>query len=168
MFITWRKLALPVSLFFLFTGASWAQMSTLEGKVKGEDGQPLVGVQIRIERKDVKGIYRVKTDKKGRFVHAGLPLGGHYKVILELNGKDRDAVDNVRTRLDIGTVDFDLQAQKKKSDELNKAVQSGTLTEQQSRQLSPEQKADIERNVKLREAALSKNKALNDAYNQGM
>ena len=44
-------------------------------QVVGEDGQPLKDALIKIERKDIKGNYKVKTKKKGDYLHAGLPLG---------------------------------------------------------------------------------------------
>ena len=53
----------------------WAQTTTLEGDVKGENGQPLKDAIIKIERLDIKGNYKTKTDKKGHYIHAGLPLG---------------------------------------------------------------------------------------------
>ena len=85
-------------LFLLMAGAAMAQTSQIEGMVKGEDGQGLKDALIKIERKDIKGSYKVKTRKKGDYLHAGLPLGT-YLVVLEVNGKEVDKVDNVRTRL---------------------------------------------------------------------
>ena len=93
-----RKLLFAAASMALFAGGCWAQTSSLEGDVKGEDGAPLKGVLVKIDRKDIKGAYKVKTDKKGHFFHAGLPLG-MYKVTLEVDGKDVDTVDNVKTRL---------------------------------------------------------------------
>jgi tetratricopeptide (TPR) repeat protein len=163
-----RTLALSAaSLFILSFGAS-AQTSSLEGDVKGEDGQPLKGALIKIERKDIKGNYKVKTDKKGHYFHAGLPLGT-YKLTVEVDGKDRDSVDNVRTRLgDPTPINFDLQAQKARAQQLQAAAETGQLTKEQSRELSPEQREAMEKALKERQAAMAKNKALNDAFNTGM
>ncbi|MFB3827047.1 MAG: carboxypeptidase regulatory-like domain-containing protein [Bryobacteraceae bacterium] len=153
-------------LFLSF--ASFAQTSSLEGDVKGEDGQPLRGALVKIERKDIKGNYKVKTDKKGHFFHAGLPLGT-YRLILEVNGKDMDSVDNVRTRLgDPTAVNFDLQERKRKQEAMQRAAESGQLTKEQARDMSPEQRAAIEKAMKEREAAMKKNAALNQAFNEGM
>ena len=94
--------------------AASAQTSSLSGKVIGEDGQPLKDALIKIERKDIKGSYKVKTNKKGEYFHAGLPLGT-YDVGVEVDGKMIEAVTahNVRTRLgDPTPVDFDLQSVK--------------------------------------------------------
>ena len=64
------------------TGGAWAQISAIEGDVKGADGQPMKGASILIERQDMKGTYKgAKTDKKGHYIYNGLPLG-KYKVSL--------------------------------------------------------------------------------------
>ena len=79
-------LILPLSLIFAITG--WAQTASFEGTVKGPDGKPLVGAQVKIERLDVKGNYPTKTDKKGHYFYGGLP-GGSYKITIATDGKDR-------------------------------------------------------------------------------
>jgi tetratricopeptide (TPR) repeat protein len=163
-----RNFALGAAAAMLLAGGAWAQTSSIEGDVKGEDGNPLRGALIKIERKDIKGNYKVKTDRKGHFFHAGLPLGS-YRVICEVDGKDVDQVDNVRTRLgDPTPVNFDLQNLKRKREALQRAAETGQLTAEQQRELSPEQRAAMDRQLKERQAAMAKNKALNDAFNAGM
>ena len=163
-----RTLALSAATALLLTFGASAQTSSLEGDVKGEDGQPLKGALIKIERKDIKGNYKVKTDKKGHYFHAGLPLGT-YKLTVEVDGKDRDSVDNVRTRLgDPVAINFDLQALKARQQQLSTAAETGELTKEQARELSPEQREQIEKAMKERAEAMKKNKALNDAFNAGM
>lgn len=163
-----RNAALGAAAAILLAGGAWAQTSSLEGDVKGEDGSPLRGALVKIERKDIKGNYKVKTDKKGHYFHAGLPLG-NYKVILEIEGKDVDQVDNVRTRLgDPTAINFDLSALKKKRDALQRAADSGQLTAEQQREMSSEQRAAMDKQMKERQAAMAKNKELNDAFNTGM
>jgi tetratricopeptide (TPR) repeat protein len=156
------------SLSLIFAGSMMAQMSQLEGVVKDENGQPLQNAVIKIERKDIKGNYNVKTKKKGDYLHAGLPLGT-YKITLEVNGQAMDSVDNVRTRFgEPTTINFDLQQRKQQQAAITKAAETGTLTQEQARDMTPEQKAAIEKQVKERSAAMAKNKALNDAFNEGM
>jgi tetratricopeptide (TPR) repeat protein len=163
-----HTLALSAATALLLTFGASAQTSSLEGDVKGEDGQPLRGALVKIERKDIKGNYKVKTDKKGHYFHAGLPLGT-YKLTVEVDGKERDSVDNVRTRLgDPVAINFDLQAQKTRQQQLASAAETGELTKEQARELSPEQKEQIEKAMKERAEAMKKNKALNDAFNLGM
>lgn len=163
-----RNVALTATSILLFALSAFAQTSSLEGDVKGDDGAPLKGALVKIERKDIKGNYKVKTDKKGHYFHAGLPLGT-YKIIVEVDGRDVDSVDNVRTRLgDPTEVSFDLKQVKQRQEAMSKAAESGQLTKEQERGMSAEQKAALDKAMKEREKALEKNKALNDAFNQGM
>lgn len=159
------RLALPA--LFAAT-AAFAQVSSLEGVVKDENGQPLKDALVRIDRLDIKGKYEVKTKKKGDYLHAGLPLGT-YKVTLVVNGQERDSVNNVKTRLgDPTVINFNLQDQAAKQQAIAKAAESGTLTQEQARDMTPEQKAALEKQMKERQAAMAKNKELNDAFNVGM
>lgn len=160
--------ALSAATLLFFACAAFAQVSSVEGDVKDENGQPLKGALVKIDRKDIKGHYQVKTDKKGHYFHTGLPLGT-YKITLEVDGKDVDSVDNVRTSLGDSTVNnFNLKETKQRQQSLEQAAATGTLTKEQERGMSAEQKAALEKATKEREAALAHNKALNDAFNQGM
>jgi tetratricopeptide (TPR) repeat protein len=161
---SWRFLSV-FGLLLLFSAASLAQTSSLEGDVKDENGQPLPNAQILLERKDIKGNYKVKTNKKGHWFHAGLPLGT-YKVSVEVGGKVVDFVDNVRTRFgETEKVDFNLQELKNRQTAAAAGVQ---LTQEQARQMTPEQRRQMEEAMKKRQEQLSKNKALNDAFNTAM
>ena len=153
----------------LFTGGAWAQISAIEGDVKGADGTAIKGAEILIERKDMKGTYKgAKSDKKGHYIYNGLPLGT-YKVSVIVDGQTRDNVDGVRTKLgDPVAVNFDLKAKAEDQKALAKAVETGTLTKEQERGLSKEQKAEIEKRTKENAAAMAKNKELNDSFNGGM
>jgi len=163
----YRNVALPALgiLFCALTG--FAQTSSMEGDVKGEDGSPLKGALIKIEREDIKGHYQVKTDKKGHYYYGGLPLG-QYKVTLEVDGKDIDYVDKVRTKLGDPTVNnFDMQAMAQKRKALNQAAESGNLSKDQARGMTAEEKAAFEKTNKERAELKAKNKQLNDAFNAG-
>lgn len=154
----------------LFAGsAAFAQTTQLQGKVKGPDGTPLPNTVVRIERKDIKGNYPVKTNKKGEYLHAGLPLGT-YKVVLVVDGKDADMVDNVKTKLgDPVNIDFDMQEVAKRNAAMQSAASSGApLTQEQARGMTKEQQAEYEKQMKERSAAMAKNKELNDSFNAGM
>lgn len=153
--------------FFALATTSLAQTSAIEGEVKGPDGSPLKGALVKIDRKDIKGHYQVKSDKKGHYYYGGLPLGT-YKVSVEVDGKDADSVDNVKTSLgDPTEISFNLRQQAEKNAALAKAAETGTLTKEQERELSPEQKSALEKRAKEQAAAISKNKALNEAFNAG-
>jgi tetratricopeptide (TPR) repeat protein len=162
-----RKLTLILGAFLFTSLAGWAQTTTLEGDVKGEDGKPLKDAIIKIERLDIKGNYKTKTDKKGHYIHAGLPIG-NYNITLEVDGKDIDSVKNVRTKLgDSTSIPFNMAEAKQKQQQMQKVAESGQLTKEMERGMTAEQKAALEKQTKERAAQLQKNKALNDAFNAG-
>jgi tetratricopeptide (TPR) repeat protein len=162
------KIALPLAGLLFFAFSAFAQTSSLEGDVIGEDGSGLKGALVKIERTDIKGSYKVKTDKKGHYFHAGLPLGT-YTLVLEVEGKDVDQVKGVRTRLgDPTPVNFNLRARKQKQMAMQKAAEAGKVTKEVERGMSAEEKAAFERQAKERAEAMKKNKELNDAFNGGM
>ena len=170
---TLRKLAIGVPLTLLLSVACWGQTAAFEGDVKGEDGKPLVKAQIHIDRIDIKGNYPVKTDKKGHYYYGGLPPSGVFKIWVEVDGKERDSVDNVHAGLgDAKKIDFDLSKSAKsnadKNAEFRKTIETGgELTKEQTRDMTPEQKAALEKKIKDAQATMAKNKALNDAFNAG-
>src|SRR5258705_13203689 len=88
-------IALPLTL--LFSVACLAQTTALEGDVKGEDGKPLKDALVKIERKDIKGNYKVKTDKKGHYYYGGLPIGT-YRPTVEGDGRGRDSADTAQSK----------------------------------------------------------------------
>jgi tetratricopeptide (TPR) repeat protein len=168
-----RKLAIGIPLTLLLSVACWGQTAAFEGDVKGEDGKPMVKVMVHLDRTDIKGNYKVNTDKKGHYYYGGLPPSGVFKIWVEVDGKERDAVDNVHAGLgDAKKVDFDLSKSAKSSAErqaeLRKQIESGgELTKEQTRDMTPEQKAALEKKMKDAQATMAKNKALNDAFNAG-
>lgn len=163
-----RKMALGIASLLLLAGLSLAQTTAISGSVKGEDGKPLKDAVVKIERKDIKGNYKTKTNKKGEYYHGGLPLGT-YDVTLEVDGKDVDKATNVRTGLgEPKAIDFNLQEVKKRREDMARAAETGQFTKEQERSMTPEQRAALEKANKDRQAALAKNKALNDAFNAGM
>ncbi len=163
-----RKMALAGAVAALFAGVSLAQTTAISGSVKGEDGKGLKDALVKITRTDIKGNYKVKTNKKGEYYYGGLPLG-YYDIVLEINGKDVDTVRGIRTGLgEPKVVDFDLQQIKQRQEALAKAAETGQLTREQAQGMSAEQRAQIEKQMKERQAAMAKNKELNDAFNAGM
>jgi len=152
-------LALPVTL--LFSAACYAQTVSFEGDVKGEDGKPVQKAVIKIDRKDIKGNYKVNTDKKGHYFYGGLP-NGTYKISVEIDGKERDMVDNVKSKFgDPTNVSFDLAQAAARAG-------GGAPKEEAPRNMSEKDKAAYEKKKADQEAALKKNKELNDAFNQGV
>jgi tetratricopeptide (TPR) repeat protein len=163
----YRNVALPALGVLFCALAGFAQTSSMEGDVKGQDGAPLKGALIKIDREDIKGNYKVKTDKKGHYFYGGLPLG-QYKITLEVDGKDIDYVDKVHTRLgDPSVNNFDMQAMAKKRQALNQAAETGNLSKDQARGMTAEEKAAFEKSNKERTELKAKSKQLNDAFNAG-
>jgi tetratricopeptide (TPR) repeat protein len=156
---TLRKFLIAAPMTLLFSAACWAQTTVIEGDVKGDDGKALPNAVIKIDRKDIKGSYKTKTDKKGHYFYGGLPIGT-YKVSIEVDGKERDAMDNVSTHLSANSeVPFNLQDAAARG--------GGAAAPEQDRSMSAEQRAANDKKMKESAAAMAKNKALNDAFNAG-
>ncbi|HKE27847.1 MAG TPA: carboxypeptidase regulatory-like domain-containing protein [Bryobacteraceae bacterium] len=156
-------------LFLAFT--SFAQITAVEGVVKGADGKPVQGAIIYFTRTDIKANYKVKSDKKGHYIYNGLPIGT-YNLSCEIDGKEVDKVNNVKTRPgDPLQMDFDaskaVAAQAAQQAAMQQAAQNGQLSKEQERSMTPEQKKAFEEQMKKREAEMKKNAALNEAYNGG-
>lgn len=77
-------------LLAAFAVAASAQTTQVNGtvKLKQADGTevPVAGAQIDIYRTDIKGEYHTKSDKKGKYIHAGLPFIGTYTMIVSAPG----------------------------------------------------------------------------------
>jgi Tfp pilus assembly protein PilF len=157
-------------LFFGFTLA--AQITAIEGDVKGEDGKAFVGAVIKLDRTDITAHYKTKTDKKGHYFYNGLPLG-YYNVTVEVDGKDVDKKTGVRSKLgDPTSVSFDLQASKQEREAaqsvMQKAAETGQITKEMERGMTAEQKAALEKNLKEREGQIKQHTELNTAFNAGI
>src|SRR5690242_8164642 len=167
-----RNAVLSAAGVLVFAGACLAQTTSIEGDVIGVDGKPLANTKcVVIDRKDIKGHYGpVKTDKKGHYFHAGLPIGTYKVSVVDESGKVLDSVDNVRSKLgDPLPVNFNLAANAAKMAARQKALESGQgLTKEEARDMTPEQRAAMEKEMEARKKELSKNKELMDAYNNGM
>jgi tetratricopeptide (TPR) repeat protein len=167
-----RNLILATAGLLVFGFSSLAQITAIEGDVKGEDGKLLVGAVIKLDRTDITAHYKTKTDKKGHYFYNGLPLG-NYIITVEVDGKDVDKRQGVRSKLgDPTNVSFDLHASKQERDAaqsvMQKAAETGQLTKEMERGMTAEQKATLEKNLKEREGQLKQHKDLNDAFSAGM
>jgi len=163
-----RRMAWGLGVWMLFAGISLAQTTAITGVVIGEDGKPQKDVVVRITRTDIRGNYPCKTNKKGEYYYGGLQLGT-YTISVEVDGRERDFVRGVRTSSgDPKVINFDLFKLKQKNESLQKAAETGKLTAEQSRELTPEQRAALERRAKEQQAQMAKDKAVNDAFNTGM
>jgi Tfp pilus assembly protein PilF len=159
-----RNLVLTAAGLLLFAFSALAQTGSMEGDIKGPDGKPMLGTMVKIDRTDIKAHYQVKTDKKGHYFHAGLPIG-KYNVAVEVNGKDVPIAQNVPLRGgDPTNVPGDLTKSGGDAD----AAAAQLAANDATRGLTPAQKAEQDKVNKEREEALKKNKELNDAFNGGI
>lgn len=163
-----RRSALFASTFLFVSTLAFAQITTIEGDVKGVDGQPVKGAVIKLVRTDIKGNYTVKSDKRGHWFYTGLPLGV-YNISCEIDGKVVDSINGVHSKFsDSTTVDFDAKKVAAQNAALQKAADGGQLNKDVERALTPEQKAQLDKQAKERGETMKKNKELNDAFNAGM
>lgn len=92
--------------------AASAQSTQVNGTVtlKQADGTtvPVAGAQIDIYRTDIKGEFHTKTDKKGKYIHAGLPFVGTYTIIVSAPGAAPSFLSKQRFTQDTAR-DFELR-----------------------------------------------------------
>jgi len=167
-----RSLAHVAAGMTFLAFSALAQITTIEGDVKGTDGQLVQNAEIQITRTDIKGSYKTKTNKKGHYIYMGLPIG-NYNIAVLIDGKQMDVVNNVHTSPgDPKPVNFDLaqsaSSRTAQQAAMQKAVEAGQLTKDMERGLSADQKAAMEKQLKERSADMKKRSELNDNFNAGM
>src|SRR4030042_6409244 len=125
---------------FLFACFSVSILAQSEGVFQGgvkdkTTGQAIQGAVVTFEGIDMKRKYEVKTDKNGRFVHAGIPLGGRYKIIVRKEGYqpagDREAKPGYNMSDESGIRNYDLVP--------------GQAAENLDFEMTPEEKAKLEK-----------------------
>lgn len=79
-----------------FTAPALGQVGVIRGEITDPEGKPLKDVQIEIQSLGIKRTLKTKTDKNGRFLHAGVPRTGQYRVIARLEGYVPDFVEGIR------------------------------------------------------------------------
>ncbi len=160
-----RHCVLATLALALLATSAVAQVGSVRGKVIDANGQGVRDAMIYIERVGVRGNYKVKTNKRGNYFHAGLPLG-QYAVRLEIEGKQVYSVNGYQVKLsEEKPLDFDLGEIQRES----QAAQSGSgPTKDQLSAMSEEQRKNYEKALKSRQQQISKNKKLNDTFNAGM
>jgi len=160
-----------VGLAFLAL-ASYAQVATVEGDVIGTDGKPVVGAIIKLHRTDIKWDSQTKTDKKGHYIHAGVPLGV-YQISCLIDGNVVDMVNGYKTTLgDHPPLGFDLrkngaQASASRQAEIQKAFETGQISDDLKHQMTPEQVAAMQKQLADKAGEIKKNSELNNAFNAG-
>ena len=159
-----RSAVLATFTLLLLASSAFAQTGSLRGRVIDKDGEGIPNAMIYIERESIRANYKVKTNKKGNYLHAGLPLG-KYKVSLEIDGKSIYAVNGYPVSM--GTpepLDFDLGEIQRESQQ----IQASGPSKAQLGAMSNQQRKLYEKALKDRQQTISKNKKLNAAFNAGM
>lgn len=157
MFGKMKSFSFAAIAFAFLSLPAFGQMTAIEGSVKGLDGKPLPNAVVQFTRTDIKGNYTVKTDKKGKYGHYGLPMG-KYDISIMVDGKMMDQTKGVATKFaGPQEIDFDLAKDGAQQAEAPEA----------DRSMSSSEKAANDKKNKEREAALAKNKELNDSFNAG-
>ncbi|MDE0628585.1 MAG: carboxypeptidase regulatory-like domain-containing protein [Bryobacterales bacterium] len=160
-----RHCVLATFAFALLATSALAQVGSVRGKVIDAQGQGFRDAMVYIERVGVRGNYKVKTNKRGNYFHAGLPLG-RYNIRLEIDGKQVYNVNGYQVKLgEEKPLDFDLGEILREA----QAAQSGAgPTKDQLAAMSEAQRKEYEKALKARQQQISKNKKLNETFNLGM
>jgi len=115
MLSSWRrKLIGLVGAFAALTLAvsALAQTGGLTGKCMGEDGKPLAGYTIQVDRQEMKWSQHTKTNKKGEYVYIGLSPAT-YKITLLSPAGQQIFFQTMHVGIgDPTVVDFDMAKEK--------------------------------------------------------
>jgi len=94
----------------IFAGNVFGQNSAVEGLVRGPNGQPIGGADVRVEARNGSSWNRhVKSDAKGHYTVDGLAPGATYRVTLQLNGNVKASINNVLAKAGSTQLNFDLR-----------------------------------------------------------
>jgi tetratricopeptide (TPR) repeat protein len=160
--------AVSVFTMLLVLGATpaSAQFGQLRGSLVGEDGQPApAGTVISIEREDIRGNYEVKTDDKGNFFHAGLPLG-RFTVSVMKDGNKIFSQGNIQTRTNEPVVlNINLREERARTEAQAAGLQ---IPAEQGGKLTDEQMAAIEAAAAERDEAIKKRQELMSKFGAAM
>src|SRR5262245_32266956 len=78
-----KNLLTACALAAIASFTAFAQVGRIEGDVvKADTKEPIPSAKVQIVREDIKGNYDVNSDKKGHFLHAGVPYVGRYTLII--------------------------------------------------------------------------------------
>jgi tetratricopeptide (TPR) repeat protein len=124
-----------------------AQLAAVTGHVTGPDGKPVVGGAVVFQETDITRHYVVRTNKKGKYAHYGLPLGVFDVTAYMPDGKTVvDKVTNFHTHLgDPIVLDFN----GKQAQQTALSAQTAGMTEEQKAAFEKEQAERKELNEKV-------------------
>ncbi len=170
-----RKTLTQFTLAAVCAAVSFGQaMTAITGTIKGADGKPIQGAEVKITRTDIKANYNIKTNKEGKYNYATLPFGT-YDIVINANGAPILNTTGVRTDYSKPIViDVDLSkpqapAQAAAAPGAAPAKPAGPAepTEAEKKAVA-EAQAKFERDMKEYQEAQSKNEGLQAAFSSGM
>ncbi len=114
------------------------------GFAKDPSGKPYVGYTILIKRQDVNETYKTKTNKHGRYVYIGLPIGVYKVTLISPDGKPVFYISKNVGMGDPTEIDFDMakEEQRAKEEEAKNPV-----VQQAQQQQAKEQKKFVSLSV---------------------
>jgi hypothetical protein len=102
-----RVVVVVVASLCLMLGAQ-AGEAGLSGIVKNSKGQPIQGVEIRIQGSDANKIGKIHTTANGHYTYPELEAGT-YSVTLVVDGVTKASISNVRTKAgETQTLNFEI------------------------------------------------------------
>lgn len=114
----WTRRVIGVAVIFaafLTCVPVFAQTGGLSGKCIAEDGTPLAGYTVLVERKEIRWTSKVKTNKKGEYTYIGLVMGDYKVTLQDPSGKE---IFSIGTHVGMGdptAVDFDMAKERAKA-----------------------------------------------------
>jgi tetratricopeptide (TPR) repeat protein len=139
MYSSWRRRLSQLAVVFVafaFTISLFAQTGGVTGKCIGEDGKPLAGYTIKLERQEIKWSSHVKTNKKGEFTYIGLAPGMYKFTLLDPSGGQVFEITDHVGMGDPTEVNFDMGKERAiaKKEQMANPVTAKKIEEQQKEQ----------------------------------
>lgn len=148
-----------LGLAILLSASALAQVGRIEGDVK-KQGQPVTNATVEIVRTDIKGNYTVQTDKKGHFLHAGVPYVGTYTLLVSAPDCAPTFLSGIRPTGELLTVEMNPgDGRKVTIEEARAAAGGGKSGGGGSTAGAPAAKAPSAEEVKKQQAEFEKKKA---------
>jgi tetratricopeptide (TPR) repeat protein len=135
--LTRRLTGLAVFLAALaFTVSTFAQTGGVTGKCIGEDGKPLGGYTIQLDRQEVKWTSHIKTKQNGEYQYIGLTEGRYKVTLLDPSGRQIYSITRRIAYGDPTVVDFDMTKEKSNyyKQQLSNPETAKKIEEQQAEQ----------------------------------
>jgi len=121
---------------------AYAQTGGVTGKATERDGSVCAKCPIILERKEIHGVYKTKTNKKGEYVYIGLPFDVYKITLQDPNGKPLYYITKQIPLGDPTEVDFNLP--KLMATQKQEEQQEAKSNPELAKQLAAQQQAQAE------------------------